>query len=212
MLENQNLSSNVNSFEESSDFIVLKKNAARVLKLLKDGSPNAYEELTKFFTKRAFKIMKNKINIEDAKDVLQDTYIKIFNNLGNLKSDDAFYGWMKKILENQMIEFIRKDIRKNENIVNVEQDYLESIGSDNEIKIKNKRFDDKTDCINKKMDLFKLDMPERYEVIKMQLEGMSIEEIAEYRGSKPGATKEYISQSKKKFKPYAKECYEMDVT
>lgn len=212
MLDNKNLSSNESSYKQSAQFIALKKNAAKVLKLIKVGDPNAYKELTKLFTKNALKFMirNKKMNVEDAKDVLQETYIKVFTNIDKLKSDEAFYGWMKKILENQINDFIVKDIRKNENIVNIEQDYLESIGSDDEVKIKNIKFDDKTDCVNKKMELFKLDMPQRYEVIMMQKEGQSIEEISIYKGRSPGATKEYISQSKKKLKPYVKECYEMD--
>jgi RNA polymerase sigma factor (sigma-70 family) len=44
-----------------------------------------------------------------AQDVLQDTYVKIFANIGNYKSEGAFEGWLKRIAVNTCLDQLRKD-------------------------------------------------------------------------------------------------------
>lgn len=44
-----------------------------------------------------------------AQDVLQDTFVKIFANIGNYKSEGAFEGWLKKIAVNTCLDQLRKD-------------------------------------------------------------------------------------------------------
>ena len=45
---------------------------------------------------------------EDAKDILQDGFIKVFNNLGKFKGTGSFEGWMRRIFVNTAIEHYRK--------------------------------------------------------------------------------------------------------
>ncbi len=44
-----------------------------------------------------------------AQDVLQDTFVKIFANIGHYKSEGAFEGWLKKIAVNTCLDQLRKD-------------------------------------------------------------------------------------------------------
>jgi RNA polymerase sigma-70 factor (ECF subfamily) len=44
-----------------------------------------------------------------AQDVLQDTFVKIFANISNYKSEGAFEGWLKKIAVNTCLDQLRKD-------------------------------------------------------------------------------------------------------
>jgi RNA polymerase sigma factor (sigma-70 family) len=44
-----------------------------------------------------------------AQDVLQDTFVKIFANIGNYKSEGAFEGWLKRIAVNTCLDQLRKD-------------------------------------------------------------------------------------------------------
>ena len=43
-----------------------------------------------------------------AQDVLQDTFVKIFAHIGNYKSEGAFEGWLKRIV-NTCLDQLRKD-------------------------------------------------------------------------------------------------------
>ena len=44
-----------------------------------------------------------------AQDVLQDTFVKIFANIGYYKSEGAFEGWLKRIAVNTCLDQLRKD-------------------------------------------------------------------------------------------------------
>jgi len=52
---------------------------------------------------------------DDAQDILQESFIKIFKNIHNLKYQDenAFYGWMHKITVNTALNHYRDSIKKN---------------------------------------------------------------------------------------------------
>ncbi len=48
----------------------------------------------------------------DAEDVLQDAFVKLFNNLQKFRGEGSFDGWVRRIVVNTAIEHIR---RKNVN-------------------------------------------------------------------------------------------------
>jgi len=47
-------------------------------------------------------------NSEDAKDILQDGFVKVFINLSKFKAMGSFEGWMRRIFVNTAIELYRK--------------------------------------------------------------------------------------------------------
>jgi RNA polymerase sigma factor (sigma-70 family) len=46
-------------------------------------------------------------NDEEARDILQDGFIKIFENLGQYKYEGSFEGWMRRIMVNTALEKYR---------------------------------------------------------------------------------------------------------
>jgi len=67
-------------------------------------------------------------NPEDAKDILQDSFIKIFSNIHQYNGTGAFEGWMTRIFINTSLKFLNKT--KNINTQNnIEQ--LENLNNDN---------------------------------------------------------------------------------
>lgn len=46
-------------------------------------------------------------NDEEARDILQEGFIKIFENLGNYKHEGSFEGWMRRITVNTALEKYR---------------------------------------------------------------------------------------------------------
>jgi RNA polymerase sigma-70 factor (ECF subfamily) len=66
-------------------------------------------------------------NDEDAKDVMQEGFLKAFLNIKNYKPDYSFGAWLKRIIINQSIDYLKK--RKLELIDNV-VDELQIIDSD----------------------------------------------------------------------------------
>ena len=80
--------------------------AGEVLELLQDKAKLnvAYKSLNNFFYKKAFRfLVRNRLNDEDADDVIQETYIKVFEKIDTLKDDSKFESWLWQILRNNMI-------------------------------------------------------------------------------------------------------------
>ena len=53
----------------------------------------------------AIRFLNNKM---DAEDILQESFIKAFNSLGELKNKDLFGSWLKRIVINNCISLQRK--------------------------------------------------------------------------------------------------------
>lgn len=51
------------------------------------------------------------LNHDDANDVLQNTYIKIWNNLPKFKGNSKIYSWLYRIATNESISFLNKQKR-----------------------------------------------------------------------------------------------------
>jgi RNA polymerase sigma factor (sigma-70 family) len=49
-------------------------------------------------------------NNNDAQDVLQDGFVKVFRNLDQFRGEGSFEGWMRRIFVNTAIEHFRKKI------------------------------------------------------------------------------------------------------
>lgn len=83
-------------------------------KLISDAiSGNAaFEELYRLTSKSAYQtaslLLKNR---EDIEDVLQNSYIKAYQKLPELKNPESFESWIKSIVENECKNYIKKEKR-----------------------------------------------------------------------------------------------------
>ena len=85
-----------------------------------EGNTNAFSVLVNqykdvVFT-LAYKMLKNK---EEAEEVSQDTFIKIFNSLNKFKGESKFSTWIYKITYNTCLDKLKK-IKKENNVVYIE--------------------------------------------------------------------------------------------
>lgn len=62
------------------------------------------------------------------------------------------------------------------------------------------------ECVDRGMDAFIAQMPERAGALNMQMDGASISEIAVHLGRTVAATKEYLSQCRKHLQPFVAHC------
>eukprot|EP01041_Mallomonas_annulata_P031570 gene31570-53891_t len=73
------------------------------------GNPIAQKELfEKFAPKILFVCKRYCKEAEDAEDVLQESFIKIFTSLEKYKHEGSFEGWMRRIAVNCCLDFLRK--------------------------------------------------------------------------------------------------------
>lgn len=91
--------------EEEKDFI---------LKLLDSKTQNtAFQELVKQYQKPLYHHIRNIVlNHDDADDVLQNTFIKVFQNLAKFKGESKLFSWIYRIATNEAITFLTNNARK----------------------------------------------------------------------------------------------------
>ena len=92
------------------------QNEAKLLSQLKlDNSKElAFETLVKRYKEKLYwHIRKIVISHDDADDVLQNTFIKIFRNIDKFKGDSKLYTWMYRIATNESISFLNSKAKRN---------------------------------------------------------------------------------------------------
>lgn len=75
----------------------------------------AFRELISLYKERLYwHIRKIVLNHDDADDVLQNTFIKIFRNIDGFKGESKLYSWMYRIATNEAITFIKNKAKHNQ--------------------------------------------------------------------------------------------------
>lgn len=71
-----------------------------------------FRQLISLYKERLYwHIRKIVISHDDADDVLQNTFIKIFKNIDNFKGDSKLYSWMYRIATNEAITHLNKNAK-----------------------------------------------------------------------------------------------------
>lgn len=109
-----------------------------VLSLIEKKDGKAYTHLYNMYSKSLFAVISNLIkNREEAEDVLQDVFVKIWKNIDTYNSDKGrLYTWMLNITRNTTIDKMRSK-GYNKSLKNQEIDNFVGI-IDNESKFINK--------------------------------------------------------------------------
>ncbi|HEY8670962.1 MAG TPA: sigma-70 family RNA polymerase sigma factor, partial [Terriglobales bacterium] len=76
------------------------------------GDTAAFEELVARYDRKLFRIAYHILHHQDdAQDVVQDAFIKAFQNLGQFRADSKFSTWLYRIVVNQSLMELRKQRR-----------------------------------------------------------------------------------------------------
>lgn len=93
------------------------KNERALLQQLKckNSKEFAFKTLVNDYKERLYwHIRKIVISHDDADDVLQNTFIKIFKNLDSFKGDSKLFTWMYRIATNEAITFLNSKAKRNQ--------------------------------------------------------------------------------------------------
>ena len=73
----------------------------------------AFSLLVSTYKQRLYWHIRNMVlNHDDADDVLQNTFIKVFKNIDKFKGDSKIYTWMYRIATNEAITFMKKRAKR----------------------------------------------------------------------------------------------------
>jgi RNA polymerase sigma factor (sigma-70 family) len=74
-----------------------------------EGNRRMQEELYRRFSPRMYAVcLRYAGNAEEAEDILQEGFIKVFKKLGSFRSEGSFEGWVRRIFVNTSIEHFRR--------------------------------------------------------------------------------------------------------
>ncbi|MDG1228009.1 MAG: RNA polymerase sigma factor, partial [Polaribacter sp.] len=90
----------------------------------------AFRELITLYKERLYwHIRKIVISHNDADDVLQNTFIKIFKNIDKFNQKSKLFSWMYRIATNEAITFINKRAKRNNiNIDDYQKELTSTLG------------------------------------------------------------------------------------
>lgn len=90
-----------------------------------DGNRQMQELLYSQFAPKMFGVcLRYAGNTEDANDIIQEGFIKIFKNIGKFRNEGSFEGWVRRIFVNTSIEHFRKKV-KLYNVTEVQENTIE---------------------------------------------------------------------------------------
>lgn len=79
----------------------------------KETQSQSFEVLINTYKERLYwHIRRIVLNHDDADDVLQNTFIKVFRNIEGFKGDSKLYSWMYRIATNEALTFLKAKSKK----------------------------------------------------------------------------------------------------
>lgn len=82
---------------------------AVLIQRFKNGEMTAFDEIVRKYQKQVYNIAYGYIgNHEDAYDISQEVFIKVYKSLGKLKDNSAFGYWLKRVTLNACTDYVRR--------------------------------------------------------------------------------------------------------
>ncbi len=136
----------------------------------KEGDLEAFEMLVKKYRNEAVNIAYSLLGCRaDGEDVAQESFIKIYHNIGGFKEESKFSTWLYRIVVNTAYDFLR---RKKYAPIS-----LDDIKYTPSVLLKETEFQSNNELINEA--LTEIPFEYRSALILREIEGLSYKEIAE---------------------------------
>lgn len=137
------------------------------------------------------------VDNDEAEDILQDVFIKVYQNLNDFDLDLKFSSWIYRITHNQVISNYRKIKARPQQIVwDLESDLLNNIASDLDIE---KETDIKILRKNINKILSKIDVKYREVLVLKYLEELDYNEISDVLKKPVGTVGTLLNRARKQF-------------
>lgn len=164
---------------------------------------NAFELLIKKYQQKIYwHIRKMVIDHDDADDVVQETFIKVWQGLQNFRGDAQLYTWVYRIATNESLNFLQKKRRRNH--VPIETDAEDSMDLLNTLESSISQDYVSGDEIQLKLQKALLQLPDKQRLVfnMKYYDDMKYEEIAEITGTSVGALKASYHLAVKKIEDF----------
>jgi RNA polymerase sigma-70 factor (ECF subfamily) len=176
----------------------LQDEKAFIAQMLNPDTQNAaFRELVARYKRPLYSHIRNIVlNHDDTDDVLQNTFIKVFQNIKGFKGESKLFSWIYRIATNEAITFISQKARKL-NVTNeeIQQKAVQNLQADD-------YFDG--DVLQLKLQQAIAKLPEKQQLVfKMKyFEELKYEDMSEILGTSVGALKASYHHAVKKIEDY----------
>ncbi|WP_295767099.1 sigma-70 family RNA polymerase sigma factor [uncultured Mucilaginibacter sp.] len=152
--------------------------------------------LKKYQQKIYWHVRRMVIDHDDADDLVQDVFIKIWKNLPGFRNDAQLYTWMYRIATNECITFLNKKKQKNNiPLDDVSYELSESLADSTYLS---------GDKVQLKLQQALLTLPDKQRLVfnMKYYDDMKYEEISEILGTSVGALKASFHLAVKKIEAF----------
>lgn len=139
--------------------------------------------LQKYQQKVYWHIRRMVLNHDDADDIVQEVFIKVWKNLVNFRQDAQLYTWLYRIASNECITFLnKKKAKKNIPFDDVSEQLTNYLSEENYFS---------GDAIQKKLQEALITLPEKQRLVfnMKYYDDMKFQEISDALGTSVGALK-----------------------
>ncbi len=187
---------------------------AESLKLIAAGGRPAEAALTALFRKYRKPLLgfliRRGVDAPTAEDLVQETFIKVAKSAGAFRRDAMASSWIYSILRNVHLDHLRKpkhEVNLDEEGWNIVEAGQEDVGADRpDQNLERRQLDD---CLDTQYRAFMSEQPAAAAALQKVTEHeWSIREVAQFLGRTEAATKEYLSQCRKKLRMFFDPCRE----
>jgi RNA polymerase sigma factor (sigma-70 family) len=165
----------------------------KIIQGCRENNRSAQQELfLKYSGKMYGYCLRYSNNSDDANDLLQDGFLKVFDNIKSYKGDSSLQSWMARVIINLAISKFRKRAA-GPVFVDMEQtDIVDDSDESNQIEVKD---------VNKVMQCLAL-LPEKYRIVLnlYAIDKMGHREIAQQLGISEGTSKSQLSRARNMLK------------
>lgn len=170
-----------------------KNTHRKVVEGCKKGDRKSQQELYQLYSRAMYNICLRMLNNEaDAEDLLQNSFVDVFTKLHYFRFESSIGAWIKRIVINNCINYLKKKRLKITDIGEREfANVAEEVTDWNEVEFSVKK-------VQKGIE----QLPEGYRVVLSLylLEGYDHKEIAEILNITPSTSKSQYSRAKKKLR------------
>lgn len=152
-----------------------------------EGDRRMQEELYRRFSPRMYAVcLRYAGNAEEAEDILQEGFIKIFKKLDSFRGEGSFEGWVRRIFVNTAIEHFRR------------KRYLQPVTEKEENSIEGKSLSALDDLAEKDILALVRQLSPGYRTVfnMYVVEGYTHKEIGDMLGISEGTSKSQLSRAK----------------
>lgn len=173
-----------------------------LIKRVKSGDIDAFEEIIAKYEKRVFSLIYNMLkNDNDIEDVAQEVFVKVYKNIDKFHGNSSLYTWIYRITTNLCLDYIKKQ----KSVIYIDEKIQTDDGEldfqlPSEEKLQDELYEEKELKQKLEKSIAKLPDKQRVMIVLRDIKGLSYEEISEILEIKLGTVKSQINRARLKLK------------